>query len=241
MSEADDLENIADEMQAILLRFNRTRDGVHIADGDQSKFTGLVLQAREIFKDALGVTNNFSTQLEFTRADGISNWIGSQSYHSVEEAIGIVRGAVGAIRRRAAKPPSAPTQFHPPYVSASRINDLRSISSSDWDLLRLIRMCEEINSAFFAENYLSVGMLVRAITDHVPPIFGASSFKTYVSQISGKSHKGSMEHLQQSMRNIADGILHEQVRSKEVLPGPSQVDFRQSLDVLLGEVVRTLR
>ena len=47
-----------------------------------------------------------------------------------------------------------------------------------------------------------------------------------------------MQHLNRSMRNIADGILHEQIRSKELLPSPQQVDFRQDLDRLLGEIVR---
>lgn len=176
-----------------------------------------------------------------TRTNGINNFVGSQSYHSVEEAIGIVRGAITTVRRRAARPPAAQGASVPPYVSIQRISDLRSIKSADWDLRRLIRMCEEINGAFASESYLSVAMLARAITDHVPPIFGAANFKTYVSQISGKSFKGSMQHLQQSLRNIADGALHEQVRKKEVLPTDTQVDFRQDLDVLLGEVVRILR
>jgi hypothetical protein len=240
MSDADALENISDEMQAILSRFKQTRDGNYIADGDQAKFTGLVLQAREIFKDALGIVGNFDLQLEFVRTDGIRNFVGSQSYHSVEEAIGIVRGAIGTIHRRAAKPTTTGGVLLPLYVTLDRINELRVIGST-WDLRRLIRMCEEINSTFSAGSFLSVAMLLRAITDHVPPIFSATSFKHYVSQISGKSHRGSMEHLEQSLRNIADGILHVQIRDKEGLPTASQVDFRQDLDVLLGEVVRTLR
>ena len=32
----------------------------------------------------------------------------------------------------------------------------------------------------------------------------------------------------------------EQIRKKEVLPNSTRVDFRQDLDVLLGEVVRKL-
>ena len=48
MDEAEALEGIAGEMDAILSRFKRTRDGVWIADGDGAKFTGLVLEARDL-------------------------------------------------------------------------------------------------------------------------------------------------------------------------------------------------
>ena len=56
-----------------------------------------------------------------------------------------------------------------------------------------------------------------------------------------KSFRGSMQHLDKSLRNIADAHLHIQIRSSEVLPTGPQVDFRADLDVLLGEVVRVLK
>lgn len=243
MSAADDLEAIADEMAGILSRFSRTRDGTYIAEGDEANFTRLVLEVREILSEALGTTSNsFGVQLEGVRRQGTVNFTGSQSYHSVDQAVGIVRAAVNSLRRRAAKPsqPLPGVISAPPYVSLSRINEIRAISSPSWDLKRLIRLCEEINSSFAAGNYLATGMLLRAVADHIPPIFGAGNFGQYASSIASRSLKGSMEHLQGSLRNIADSLLHEKVRRKEVLPTASQVDFRQDLDVLLGEVVRVL-
>jgi hypothetical protein len=84
-------------------------------------------------------------------------------------------------------------------------------------------------------------MLPRAIVDHIPPIFGAPSFRQFASSNAGKSIKASMERLDRSSRDIADRWLHEQIRKSESLPTPTQVDFRQELDALLGEVVRMLR
>lgn len=82
-------------------------------------------------------------------------------------------------------------------------------------------------------------MLVRAITDHVPPVFGMSSFAQVAANYGGsQSFKKSMQHLQGSLRNIADGILHEQIRNRGALPSPQQVEFRQDLDRLLGEILR---
>lgn len=241
MSAADDLEAIANDMADILSRFNRGRNSINIGDGDQAKFTGLVLEARELMSGGLGHLNNFGLHLERTRFAGTQNFTGAQSYHSVQEAIGIVRSAATALRRKQLAPvPSLGTPLAAPYVSLVRIGQLRGIASTEWDLCRLIRLCEELNAAFAGGNFLSVAMLLRAIADHVPPIFGARSFSEYTSSIVGKSQKGSMEHLQGSLRHIADRILHDQVRKKESLPTNSQVDFRQDLDVLLGEVVRAL-
>lgn len=243
MGVTDDLEAIADDMAGILSRFHRDREGVHIDDGDEARFTGLVLEARAILSEALGPANTFGLQLETERLSGTLNYFDSQSYHSVEQAISIVRSAVRTVRRRAANPPQQLPGVipAPPYVSLPRIEELRAISSTAWDLKRLIRLCEEINSSFAGGNLLATGMLLRAVADHVPPIFGAKTFNEYASSIVGRSHKATMEHLQHSLRNIADSFLHDPIRSKEVLPTESRVDFRQDLDVLLGEVVRTLR
>lgn len=240
MSAANDLEAIASDMADILSKFRRDRDGVHIADGDEARFTGLVLEARDVLSSALGPANTIGMQLENERVNGTLNFTGSQSYHSIEQAIGIVRAVINVVRRRAAAPPPGAI-LAPPYVSLSRIEELRAISSSSWDLTRLIRLCEEINSSFANGNLLATGMLLRAVTDHVPPIFGSKTFNEYANSVEGKSHKGTMQHLQSSLRHIADSFLHGHIRSKEELPTESRVNFRQDLDVLLGEIVRTLR
>jgi len=85
-------------------------------------------------------------------------------------------------------------------------------------------------------------MLVRGILDHVPPIFGHSSFSEVVNNYAGsKSFRESAKHLQESCRKIGDAYLHTQIRRTESHPTITQVDFRQSLDVLLAEAVRLLR
>jgi len=172
----------------------------------------------------------------------VSNFAGSQSYHSVEEATGIVRAAVGSIRSRAAHSSNRPagTPAASPYVNLALIEQLRSVQSPLWDLRRLVRMCEELNSVFAAGNCHATVMLLRAILDHVPPIFGAPNFGQFAAT-AGRSLKASMERLDKSSRDIADRWLHQQIRKSESLPTMTQVDFRQELDALLGEVVGTLR
>lgn len=351
MDAADELDAIANQMRDVLGRFSETRDSINIAKGDQALFTRLVLEARSVLAERLGPDNDFGRQLEQERLEGTANYLGVQSFHSVEQCaeiaraganairgaarravahkpvesgtpaaeldaiadalkaksnstvpllgkrvildragfaelvqdarsilaenlgavnsfgqridgawftansellsetariqavddlIGNVRSGAKALRRKTSQSPLGASAATPdPYVSRTRIAELRAVPTSPWDLSRLVRMCEELNSVFAAGNYLATAMLVRAILDHVPPIFGARNFGEYASSIVGKSHKSSMERLHRSHRDIADRWLHEQIERdrRAALPEGPQVDCRSEIDILLGEVV----
>lgn len=124
------------------------------------------------------------------------------------------------------------------FVNKSRIDELRSISNPNFDLTKLIKFCEELNSNFRNGNYLSVGMLGRSILNHVPPIFGKVTFNEVANNHGGQSFQKNMKHLNNSFRPLADGYLHSPIGKKETLPNATQVDFRQDLDKLLEEIVR---
>ena len=126
------------------------------------------------------------------------------------------------------------------FVEVRRIEELKNVSNPKFDLTKLIRFCEELNSNYSNENYLSVAMLGRSIIDHIPPIFGFATFTEVYSQYGGASFKKIATHLNNTMRGIADSFLHEQIRKKESLPNTTQVNFSQDLDVLLAEIVRKL-
>lgn len=49
-----------------------------------------------------------------------------------------------------------------------------------------------------------------------------------------------MDHLNISLRSIADSYTHDLIRKKETLPTRQQVDFRAKVDLLLGEIARIL-
>lgn len=128
------------------------------------------------------------------------------------------------------------------YVSEQRLSQLSAAHSPSFDFTRLLALLYELNSASRIRNYFSIAFLVRSIIDHVPPIFGLHTFAELTNNYqSTKSFKRHMEHLHNSLRNVADGYLHVPIRSKEELPHFTQVDFRSPLDQLLGEVVRVLK
>jgi hypothetical protein len=126
------------------------------------------------------------------------------------------------------------------YVDKSRIAQLRQVRSPNFDLERLIRLCEELNKCFASNSFCATAALVRAVTDHVPPIFGARTFAEVANNIGGKSIQGSLQRLETSSRNIADSVLHQQIRKREVVPNKTQVNFSNDLDVLLAEIIRRL-
>jgi hypothetical protein len=131
----------------------------------------------------------------------------------------------------------------PWIVDPTRFVELRAIQSQEFDLSKLLRYCEELNINYEGGCFLAVTMLGRAILDHVPPIFGCKNFTEVANNYSGgtKSFKQSMEHLDNSLRKIADAHLHVQIRKSEILPNRTQVNFSSDLDVMLAEIVRLLK
>jgi hypothetical protein len=133
-------------------------------------------------------------------------------------------------------------QMETSYVNEDRLEALRKLPNDRFDIRKLVRLCEELNSSYASGNYFATGMLVRAIIDHVPPVFGFDRFKQVVANYGGtRSFGEAMRGLDLVFRKMADQYLHEVVRPREELPNGTQVDFRQALDLLLGEVVRVLR
>ena len=129
------------------------------------------------------------------------------------------------------------------FVEVSRIQGLENVKpGSPFDTTKLAQMLAELNRAYESHSFLSCAILIRAILDHVPPIFGFNKFAEIVNNYAGggKSFRESMQHLESSSRKIAD-YLHMHIRPKEVLPMKTQVEFRADVDVLIGEVIRILR
>ena len=130
-----------------------------------------------------------------------------------------------------------------PFVSEKRIEALRQLNNPRFDPARLIKLLEEINVAFANDCFMATAMLTRAVTDHVPSVFGFQSLIHVASNASpaNKSFRASMGHLENSLRKIADAHLHIPMRAKESVPERQQVvGFQGDLDVLLGEVIRLL-
>ena len=159
-------------------------------------------------------------------------------YFSIEAiSRDIVDDAINSVRDIFPIAQSSPFVLKP-YVARDRIAQLQECESQSFDLTRLIRQCEELNTCAAKGCWFSVGMLMRSILDHVPPIFSQPNFKAVANNHGGKSLQKSMQRLESSLRRIGDRFLHQQIRRNESLPNATQVDFSNDLDVLLEEIVR---
>jgi hypothetical protein len=149
-----------------------------------------------------------------------------------------VEGALGDLKRA-----SRPKEVRSPqigdrsYVAATRLSEIQHLPTDKWDFAKLNQLCIELNAAHKTGSHYATVMLVRAITDHVPPLFEVETFGQLASQVGSRSFKDTMQHLDKGMRKIADGCLHQHIRRRESMPTEQQVNFAPYLDMLLGEVV----
>jgi len=233
-----ELQGIADELEMLE---QRGQDRLWKEEGSVLE---LVAQADALIRSVLGeVAYDVKELAEHRRRydiglDGgdpfsFSMWVASAAMR--------IRSAQSQIER-AAKPQPAAQQHNEhrgTYVSIERINQLAALNSSRFDYAKLAQLCRELNVVYEKDCHFAVAMLVRAILDHVPPIFGVERFRGVAFNYKGsKSFNKHMQSLETSLRNIADGCLHEEIRRRETLPTVQDVDFRSAVSSLLGEVIR---
>jgi hypothetical protein len=240
----EDLAKIADEMAELLPRFVDSKMfGLILSTEDASTFKVLVIDAKDLIEEELGVDNAYSLNLVHTVNSNIGGVTSGPSYKSVEEASKLVRAAVRSINRKRTPRPDLPST-DASYVAQERIFALQQCSQHRWDFARLVELCREINVAAANQCHMSTAMLLRTVINHVPPVLGCKTFTEVANNYAGpgsqKSFKASMQHLEKSLRNIADTHLHVQIREREVIPTAVQVNFAADLDVLLGEVLRVV-
>jgi hypothetical protein len=238
---------IADSISNLKSRFVKSSTGMFLTGGDQAIFVGLVTEAKSILSTTLGAANDFTMQLILTVNSGSGGFFGGPSWNCVAETEELIRASVRHIERSERSKPLefAKAATKPPYVDPLRLVEIQDLARSPnlpWDFSKLARLCSELNLVHENECHYAVAMLVRAIADHVPPVFGATTFtQVGASSAAGRSFKEAMEQLDKLLRKIADGFLHQPIRKAESLPTSTQVDFRQPLDQLLGEIVRISR
>ncbi len=126
------------------------------------------------------------------------------------------------------------------FVDRNTLLRLSKIENKDFDISRLISLCKELDDNFGLENYYSCSMLLRAILDHIPPIFKKKSFLEVSTQYGSKSFKDIMKPLEDTARKISDNYLHTQVDTKVLSINRTQISFQANLDILLNEIANRL-
>jgi len=126
------------------------------------------------------------------------------------------------------------------FLDTGILTTLTSIRGRRLDTKKLAKMCAELNDAYARGNYITCLLLLRAIMNHIPPVFGASKFSQVVSN-SGKSEKKMLSQLNEA-RPIADLHNHILMRETELLPTRNQLEpYKPYFEILIQIVIRKLK
>ena len=106
-------------------------------------------------------------------------------------------------------------------------------------LQRLVKFCEEINHNWKHKNYISVGLLARAIMHHTPTLFGHDTFDRLCNnyKFSADSVKKVIKNLYESQKHISDLINHETANPSNKIINEQLVDCRREINSLLQELI----
>jgi hypothetical protein len=241
---SEQLQEIIEKLRPLEALFeDSTNSGTPILNSqNRATFKSLLMEVKAILDRNVGFANDFSQRLYSIVNSPSFGIFSPPSLSEFHEALAIIAGGSNELQRRQSTPQRALGSLERSfYVDPVRVSELQSLQTR-WDLKRLDRLLKELNLAHANEMHMATAMLVRAITDHIAPIFDKRSFSELANHYPGaKSFNDQMKHLDSSLRKIADSHLHQQVRASEVLPTATQVDFRPGLDVLLAEIVRVLK
>lgn len=145
------------------------------------------------------------------------------------------------IREILSKTPVEWSEFQNELIDLSVIEELSQIQSKNFDLTKVIQFCKEINGSFSAGFFISTALLIRALINHIPPIFGHQTFQQVVSQAT-KTRKELFKPLDYVARDVGDLHTHDTIRHKENLPTKKQLElFKPSIEVLLQEIITQLQ
>jgi hypothetical protein len=127
------------------------------------------------------------------------------------------------------------------FIDSSIIESLSQVKSKKYDLSKVVKFCQEINGTFNSGYYLSTALLIRALTNHIPPIFGHEKFNQVVAQ-STRSRQELFKPLDDTARDVADLHTHDTIRHKENLPTKRQLEpFKSNIEFLLHEILTELQ
>src|SRR3989344_3623770 len=126
---------------------------------------------------------------------------------------------------------SSPTSL---YVREEIIEAIKN-KKDGFNYTKLIKLITELNKNYLDSNPYSCLALIRAITDHIPPLTGYSSFEEVVNNYKGaKTNKNFIVKLFNN-RGVSDDSLHTSISNANDLIDMDNVPNQLLLNRLLQE------
>jgi len=131
-------------------------------------------------------------------------------------------------------------QINKPYINTELIGRFQSLNDG-YNYKKLIAILNEINSSYSSGNSYACATLLRALFDHIPPLFGFNNFESVVNQHPWQqSVKEFMKRLL-DFKNEPDDILHSHINNKEDFFTIDNLPSNNRVNRLLQEAVVSKR
>jgi len=93
------LERYSGELTGMLSRYRESRDGIHMAHGDEGRFREIGVELIDLFRDELVDGLHHAKIAANYFNDATHNYIGSPSYRGVENLRGVVNAVIARVKR----------------------------------------------------------------------------------------------------------------------------------------------
>ncbi|GAA0711734.1 hypothetical protein GCM10010199_09370 [Dactylosporangium roseum] len=106
--------------------------------------------------------------------------------------------------------PQSPAE-HGSYVDERVFDLVRQSDGARWDCTKLLALLRELDDNYRAGNAYAAHALLRAVMDHIPPLFGETTFAPVANNHPwGKTDGRYMKRLVH-FRDQADDVMHRQI------------------------------
>lgn len=122
------------------------------------------------------------------------------------------------------------------YVSATMIEALQAAATqSRWNCDKLLQLIDELNDNHASGNAYSAHAMLRAILDHIPPVFGYDDFKQVANNYSWSRTDSKYMKKLLDFKLQGDDVLHRQISTSADLLSIEDMPPRAWINKLLQE------
>lgn len=141
-------------------------------------------------------------------------------------------------------PPAPPADTRPPYLDDDLLTQIETTApNTNWKVDKLLALCAELNDSYASNNPYACAALIRAILDHIPPVFGHRDFKQVAAQHTFTVQRTDKAHAQKltGFKDIADDALHRPISTNIPLITMNDIPEPTRLRAVLHELVTLMR
>jgi hypothetical protein len=126
------------------------------------------------------------------------------------------------------------------YVDRRIVELIKPGQSRRWDCTKLLGLIQELDDNYREDNGYAAHALLRAILDHVPPLFAQSGFAGVVDSHSWSRTDRKYVRQLAAFRAQADDVLHRQISGSPDLLTVEDMPPRAAVNSFLRECARQL-